>query len=109
MLDREAQHRTFDMQQYGKEIIEVLPVPKAGKPRAVAFTEVATGVEPFEICRRFAAVLQLANSGHVDIRPSESSDVFQLALVKAKTDPPAPVPDLQPVLRTTAQRVQAAC
>eukprot|EP00698_Gefionella_okellyi_P007234 TRINITY_DN1759_c0_g2_i1.p1 TRINITY_DN1759_c0_g2~~TRINITY_DN1759_c0_g2_i1.p1 ORF type:complete len:612 (+),score=202.37 TRINITY_DN1759_c0_g2_i1:17-1852(+) len=86
MLEAESKHRAFDIHQYGDEIIATLPHSTArSKAQVVPFEQVVHDAPQFEVCRMFAAMLQLANQGNIEIQQGrKATDAFKVVLVNPK-------------------------
>lgn len=73
ILEEQHLRRPFDISEYGDKIQDSLRERQgvAGEhgvgAHCVPFKDVVAGAPQFEICRAFLAVLQLANSGKVEI------------------------------------------
>ncbi|KAL6040763.1 Condensin-2 complex subunit H2, partial [Balamuthia mandrillaris] len=86
ILEEQSLHPNFDIHDYGERILERFPVRKMVPPReqqqeddpqadeeeerqgvVVGFESLVDGDEVYEVCRKFAAILQLANNGNIDI------------------------------------------
>eukprot|EP00123_Amoebidium_parasiticum_P016576 comp23502_c0_seq3/m.39377 comp23502_c0_seq3/g.39377 ORF comp23502_c0_seq3/g.39377 comp23502_c0_seq3/m.39377 type:complete len:127 (-) comp23502_c0_seq3:376-756(-) len=65
ILDEEETHGPYDIQHYGREILHK---GFDENTEAMPFEALATDRPAYEVCRMFLAVLQLANSGNVDIQ-----------------------------------------
>eukprot|EP00049_Salpingoeca_infusionum_P009893 m.168305 g.168305 ORF g.168305 m.168305 type:complete len:656 (+) comp14472_c0_seq1:317-2284(+) len=76
ILEEEEKHRPFDIHDYGAEVLASMP--KSSKKKPAVFMDVAHAVEPYEVCRKFLATLQLANNGNVTIvRPCDDATVSE--------------------------------
>ncbi|RDD46576.1 Condensin-2 complex subunit H2 [Trichoplax sp. H2] len=63
-LENEEKHPPFDIHTYGQSVLDSL---REKNDDAVSFEDVVSQKEPYEICRLFAATLQLANNGNIEI------------------------------------------
>jgi condensin-2 complex subunit H2 len=77
-LDEEETHPVFDIHQCGTKVIDTF---KDNDSSVLDFHQLAVGKEHYEICRYFAATLQLANDGNVEIASEETMDVIGLRLL----------------------------
>lgn len=81
-LEEEEQRAPFDINVYGKNILDHLQA----NPESTNFTELVLGKPVYEICRIFLASLMLANTRNVEIHSNEElkMDSFQLHLLTTR-------------------------
>ncbi|KAL5503179.1 hypothetical protein EMCRGX_G010088 [Ephydatia muelleri] len=74
MLATEEAHPTFDMHCYGANVLKELAARQCKGSSVSLFSSLVGGKESYEICRLFAATLQLANDHNVNVIISCSKD-----------------------------------
>lgn len=87
LLQEEETRPEFDIIAYGSRLLETMATkaeplsqstkssvsttsgPSGGSPQTLDFTEIVGSIapQPYEVCRNFLALLQLANNGNIDI------------------------------------------
>ncbi|XP_074659993.1 condensin-2 complex subunit H2-like [Tubulanus polymorphus] len=79
-LEEEETRPAFDIHSYGSAVLESFPT----KSRSVSFNDIAKTQTPHEVCRLFAATLQLANNYNLQISTDENSSESGMDSVSLK-------------------------
>eukprot|EP01133_Synstelium_polycarpum_P000458 gene458-548_t len=99
-LEEQNKRPNFDIQEYGTHIIEDLAdivkrkcnlddeeelvEANLDKNVEITFGELMVGVKPYDVCRRFASCLQLANNGNIEIVSNREVNNLRFHLLTTK-------------------------
>lgn len=76
ILEEQDKRKAFDIKSYGEEFKESIPEEK--KEEDIKFEELVKEKEPFEVCRYFTAMLQLVNSGEIELKAEKKNEIHEI-------------------------------
>lgn len=78
ILEEQDKRKMFDIKSYGEELKE--SIPEERKEEVINFDEIVKEKEPFEVCRYFTAMLQLVNSGEIELRAEKKNETHEISI-----------------------------